>query len=105
MSLNEVEKFKDFLEESFGDGVTIRELRLSSEETEYIKRVYPRASFNQLKENPDGKAWYKVTLKPSVKNIKNAIKLEEIAAIQKENILLKQELERIKKSHPMINEN
>lgn len=100
-----MEKFKDFFEESFGDGVTIRELRLSSEETEYIKKVYPRAIFNQLKENPDGKAWYKVTLQPSIKNIKNAINLEEIAAIQKENTQLKQELQRLKKSQTIINEN
>lgn len=98
LSLNEVEKFKDFLEESFGEGVNIRELRLSNEETEYIKRVYPRASFNPLKRNSDGKSWYKVTLQPKVRDIKNAMNLEQMVAIQKENLQLKQELERLKKS-------
>lgn len=100
VTFNEAEKFKEFLEECFGEGVTIRELRLSNEETEYIKKVYPKASFNknQLTEAPDGKAWYKVVLQPPTKMKKRTMNTEKMTAIQKENAQLKQELERLKKS-------
>jgi len=100
LTFHEAEKFKEFLEDCFGDGVTIRELRLSNEETEYIKKVYPKASFNknQLTETPDGKAWYKVILQPSSKNRKISINADEMTAIQKENFQLKRELERLKES-------
>ncbi|MBY0121234.1 hypothetical protein [Bacillus sp. S/N-304-OC-R1] len=98
MKLNEAEKFKEFLEESFGDGVKIRELRLSDEETEYIKRNYPKASLNTSmpKQAPDGKIWYKVSLKPP-KNDSELLGNDRLTAIQKENLQLKQELETLKK--------
>ena len=106
MAFSEAEKFKEFLEECFGEGVTIRELRLSNEETEYIKKVYPKASFNknQFTEAPDGKAWYKVVLKPPTKTKKQTWNNEKMASIQKENAQLKQELARLKKSLQLNNE-
>ncbi|MBU8879940.1 hypothetical protein BGM26_13225 [Bacillus sp. FJAT-29790] len=107
MKLNEEEKFKEFLAESFGDGVTIRELRLSNDETEYIKRIYPKAKLNKslTRETLDGKVWYKVTLLPPTKNNQESTKSDEIAAIQKENQQLKQELEGLKKSMVFFSEN
>ena len=105
LTFNEAEKFMEFLEDCFGDGVTIRELRLSNEETEYIKKVYPKASFNknQVTETPDGKAWYKVILHPSSKNRKiTATSDDEMLAIQNENLRLKQELERLKSMQKRI---
>ncbi len=104
LTFNEAEKFMEFLEDCFGDGVTIRELRLSNEETEYIKKVYPKASFNknQVTETPDGKAWYKVILHPSSKNRKITAPSDEMIAIQNENLQLKQELERLKSMQKRI---
>ncbi|KAB2329962.1 hypothetical protein F7731_21095 [Cytobacillus depressus] len=98
LKLDEAEKFKRFLEESFGDGVNIRELRLSTEETEYIKRIYPKASLNKSipKEAPDGKIWYKVSLQPPSKNLESQ-NTEDLATVQAENIKLKIELERLKR--------
>lgn len=100
LTFHEAEKFKEFLEDCFGDGVTIRELRLSNEETEYIKKVYPKASFNkkQPTETPDGKAWYKVILQPPAKTRKSQSSAKEMAVIKQENIQLKQELERLRQS-------
>ena len=98
MKVNEVEKFREFLRESFGDGVNIRELRLSDEEKEYIKRIYPKASLNKSIPTgaPDGKRWYKVSLLPS-KNDRELQVSDHLAAIQQENLQLKQELERLKR--------
>ncbi|WP_066295169.1 hypothetical protein [Bacillus sp. FJAT-29937] len=98
MKMNEAEKFRKFLKESFGDGVNIRELRLSDEETEYIKRIYPKASLNKSipTEAPDGKRWYKVSLQPP-KNGRELFVNDHLAAIQQENLQLKQELERLKR--------
>ncbi len=99
MTFSEAEKFNEFLEECFGEGVTIRELRLSNEETEYIRKIYPKASFNknQSTEAPDGKAWYKVVLKPPINTKEKIWNAEKMATIQKENAQLKQELESLKK--------
>lgn len=96
MKLNEVEKFEEFLSESFGDGVHIRELRLSNEETEYIKKTYPMAVFNKSlqKETSDGKNWYKVTLLPPTKKNNH----DEITAIKQENIKLKREIEVLRRT-------
>ncbi|MFE8698485.1 hypothetical protein ACFYKT_19495 [Cytobacillus sp. FJAT-53684] len=96
MKLNEVEKFEEFLSESFGDGVHIRELRLSNEETEYIKKIYPKAIFNKSfqKKTTDGKSWYKVTLLPPTK-IDNQ---DEMIAIKQENLKLKQEIEVLRRT-------
>lgn len=106
MRLSEVENFKEFLEDCFGEGVTIRELRLSNEETEYIRKIYPKASFNknQFTEAPDGKSWYKVVLTPPTKVRKKSLNANKIAAIQKENAQLKQELEKLKKTIQLNNE-
>ncbi|USK55428.1 hypothetical protein LIS82_02420 [Cytobacillus solani] len=96
MKLNEVERFEEFLSESFGDGVHIRELRLSNEETEYIKKTYPKAIFNKSfqKETLDEKNWYKVTLLPPTKKDNQ----DEITAIQQENLRLKQEIEVLRRT-------
>ncbi|MBP2242451.1 hypothetical protein J2Z40_003025 [Cytobacillus eiseniae] len=96
MKLEEVEKLEKFLSDSFGDGVHIRELRLSNEEAEYIKRSYPEASFNKShhREMKDGKAWYKVALLPAINPDQN----DEILAIKQENIKLKQEIDILRRS-------
>ena len=98
MKTEETEKFEEFLAESFRDGVHIRELRLSGEETEYIKRIYPKATLdkNQPIEAQDGKAWYKVMLTPSKRNEKSAPDAEKFSIMEKENQQLKQELEKLK---------
>jgi hypothetical protein len=96
LKLNEVEKFEAFLSESFSDGVHFRELRLSNEETEYIKKTYPKAIFNKSfqKETADGKRWYKVTLLPLTKKDNQ----DEMTAIKQENLKLKQEIEVLRRT-------
>ncbi|MBS4192653.1 hypothetical protein KHA94_21160 [Bacillus sp. FJAT-49705] len=106
MKNKEEEKFKEFLAESFDQGVNIRELRLSTEEMEYIKRVYPKASLNKSipKEASEGKIWYKVSLLPPETDI-DSINDARLAAIQKENVQLKQELEALKRSMALGSDN
>lgn len=59
MTVNEIEKFESFLSESFTEGVRVRELRLSNEEMEYIKKKHPEASLKNIitREYSDGKVW------------------------------------------------
>lgn len=64
MTSDQVEKFNKFLSESFEEGLSCRELRLSEEEMEYIKKIYPRVSFKKIasKEHSDRRVWFEVKL-------------------------------------------
>jgi hypothetical protein len=64
MTSNEREQLEGFLAESFADGAMIKELRLSTEEREYLQTRYPKASLKIIlnSEYTDGKTWYEVKL-------------------------------------------
>lgn len=57
-------KFDKFLMDSFSEGIYCRELRLSNEEIEYLKKKYPKASLKKFStdEYDDGKTWWEVNL-------------------------------------------
>lgn len=82
MTPNEVERLENFLTESFGEGIYFRELRLSYEEMEYIKKKYPKASFKKCAtvESSDGKIWWEVNLLASIDNQKEFIDFDESQA-------------------------
>lgn len=63
MVKTEVERFEDFLSNSFQE-VLCRELRLSNEELEYLKKRFPKANIERMRtdESPDDKHWYLVKL-------------------------------------------
>ncbi|MBA2174982.1 hypothetical protein H0266_08765 [Halobacillus locisalis] len=52
---------KQFLSESFYEGVYHRELRLSAKEVELLRQLYPSASVRKVS-NHTVKAWYDVCL-------------------------------------------
>jgi len=55
--------FKEFLWDSFCDGQTKRELRLSDEELSFLCQCYPEASYRVAgTPSVDGKCWYAVSL-------------------------------------------
>jgi hypothetical protein len=60
----DIEYFNRFLAESFPDGVSVRELRLSSAEVDYLQENYSFASLYKMDgaDDPDGKCWYEVRL-------------------------------------------
>ncbi|MBC5635464.1 hypothetical protein H8S33_01375 [Ornithinibacillus sp. BX22] len=60
--LSDKEAFDEFLLESFKDGRSVRELRLSEEEANYIKVKIPKAKFRKIAEccNASVKEWYEV---------------------------------------------
>jgi hypothetical protein len=96
MVTNKAEKFAEFLSESFRDGVSFRELRLSVEEVDFLKRRYPKAS---VKKSParhysEEKSWYEVNLLSALHSVNET----DLEAIQRENRKLKQELESLKRS-------
>ncbi|WP_188456184.1 hypothetical protein [Virgibacillus oceani] len=66
MELKQREYFDDFLTESFSDDIHHRELRLSSNEMESIKKKYPKATIKACTSNQstDGKMWFEVTIHP-----------------------------------------
>ena len=97
---NNAEKFAEFLSESFRDGVSFRELRLSIDEVDYLKRRYPKASVKKspTREYSEDKSWYEVNLF----SIIHPVNETELEAIQKENRQLKQELESLKKTMAIL---
>ncbi|MEN2767121.1 hypothetical protein [Ornithinibacillus xuwenensis] len=53
--------FDEFLLESFKDGRSIRELRLTDEEANYVKIKIPRAKFKRMQDcEHTSKKWYEV---------------------------------------------
>jgi hypothetical protein len=60
--LSNKEAFDEFLLESFKDGRSKRELRLSVEEANYIKVKIPKAKFKKIHDNKNTsiKEWYEV---------------------------------------------
>ncbi|MGE5418341.1 MAG: hypothetical protein ACM3UZ_16505 [Acidobacteriota bacterium] len=64
MTSPDFKMFHEFLKDSFRDGVSSRELRLSSEELEHLSSIYPKASWKPVShgELADGKSWYEVSL-------------------------------------------
>lgn len=100
MMPNKVEKFEDFLLQSFGDGIYSRELRLSKEEKVYVQKKYPNASMKKClsMEASDGKCWYEINLLPPISFMKSSLNSNELAAVQQENNQLKRELESLKKT-------
>ncbi|WP_096273054.1 hypothetical protein [Paucisalibacillus globulus] len=61
------DEFDEFLLESFKDGRTIRELRLSEAEANYIKFKVPKAKFRKITDhlNTASKEWYEVDTRRS----------------------------------------
>lgn len=59
--------FKEFLWDSFCDGQTNRELRLSDEELTFLYQCYPEAICRAAgTHSADGKCWYAVSLSPCI---------------------------------------
>jgi hypothetical protein len=96
MSASQSVKFEEFLQESFEDGITQRELRLSLGELSYVQEKFPGAAIVQVsaEEDLDGKAWYEINLSP----INEPESFSEVEQVRQENERLKQELENLKKS-------
>lgn len=55
--------FEKFFSESFIDGQTCRELRLSPQERDYILSHYPFVKVSPLNLEDSSKAWYLVTIR------------------------------------------
>jgi len=55
----------NFLKESFRDGVTYRELRLSTEEIDYLRKLFPKAEIKEMRNMKcsDEKVWVEVKIK------------------------------------------
>ncbi len=64
MTQYEVERFEEFLSESFSEEIRSREVRLSTEQIEYMKKIYPGATVQEMVDNEcgDGKFWFEVKL-------------------------------------------
>ncbi|SHE94806.1 hypothetical protein [Caloramator proteoclasticus] len=64
MEVDKIKKFEEFFTNSFRDGKVVRELRLSSEEVEYIRKSYPNVQISKLSgyEKNKDKNWYTVKL-------------------------------------------
>lgn len=64
MTSKEIERFEDFLLDTFKDGILFKELRLSNEEIAYIKKKYPKVNLKKCEMIPsrDGKSWWEVAL-------------------------------------------
>jgi hypothetical protein len=60
---NDMAKFESFLAESFQEGNMSRELRLSDQEIEHLKKKYPRAMLNKVtvQDHSDDRVWYEVS--------------------------------------------
>lgn len=87
MSPSEIEKFERFLEDSFREGMYSRELRLSNEELEYIKKKYPRAILKRCETRAisEEKAWWEINLLNTTDNLKEAKNFSTCVANEKES--------------------
>jgi hypothetical protein len=65
MTLADIKKFEDFLQEAFTEGEYAGELRLSSEEKEYVERKCPKILLRKMvtEQCPDGKQWFEIICK------------------------------------------
>jgi hypothetical protein len=90
--------FEEFLNESFRDGISCRELRLSAEELAYVKVKYPLATIIESPSDvsPDGKSWYEVALSSVTSKKVSSSRDEE--DIRQENRRLKLEIEALRKT-------
>ncbi len=68
MSVKAIEDVIGFIEESFSGGRASRELRLSREEIEYIRRIYPRLSLKEMHKGfcDDGKLWVEASFEEAI---------------------------------------
>ncbi len=100
MAVSEAERFEVFLKGSFEEGINVRELRLSDQEVEFVKKNFPEASLKkqQMEDSSDGKFWFEITLSPSQINDEGNQDSLYIATIRKENERLKQELDLLRKT-------
>ncbi len=109
------DQFENFLRDSFGNGVVVRELRLSDVEVEYMKANYPMASLRKTgeQESTDGRYWYEISFAiPSLGKVRSYSPSEltvlreekerlqyELHDAKSELQQLKQELEKLKVEH------
>ena len=58
------DQLEQFITESFPEGVTRRELRLSTQEMAYLRERFPRTQFKAFTGNEytDNKTWFEVQL-------------------------------------------
>lgn len=92
-------EFKDFLLESFSNGIAVRELRLSEEEVHYIQNMYPQAKLkkDESSTSKDGRAWYEISLSPEENAVEDVpFTREEWMAVKQERDRLLQELQEVK---------
>lgn len=54
--------FERFLKESFENGISTRELRLSDDELQYLGELMPKAEVREMSDAvcSDGRRWYEV---------------------------------------------
>jgi hypothetical protein len=90
--------FEEFLNESFRDGISCRELRLSAEELAYVKVKYPLATIKGLPSDvsADGKSWYEVSLSSAMSEKVDPSR-DDVEDIRQENKRLKLENEALMK--------
>lgn len=62
MNTCDIKNFECFLTDSFKEGNLFRELRLSAQEIEYIKKKYPRATMTKIvvPDHLSDRDWYEV---------------------------------------------
>ncbi len=62
MTIQKKKDFEWFLKESFENGISTRELRLSDDELQYLKELMPNADIREMPDSycSDGKRWYEV---------------------------------------------
>lgn len=99
MTPNEIQKFQEFLLDSFKEGIFSRELRLSNEELAYAKRMFPKAVFNKCfstQEN-NGKSWYLVELASPKTKGQQSLAISKVKTTKRYTIKTKGVFHKIKK--------
>lgn len=86
-------QFENFLRDSFGNGVVVRELRLSDAEVEYMRANYPAATLQRtgVQESTDGRYWYEITFSSLSVDIEQS-HLNELTVLRAEKERLQREL-------------